>query len=693
MKNKILGQSFLQQHKINAKALGRKIRDTSARFDPNAVDGDNDGKVQDGTRFERPALERAAAKITRGISGSMSQDMNTATPAATNSPDIKEFDGMDFDSIVKIYEKIMSDMRAKYGDLNTVDDALQALKKVFKKVSLRHFGQEQNYTDQQGRSNLSDTLSPSEQGAIYAILHTLQDVPHLKKRRAFIEMELDNGSFSASGSTSVMPRIDLKDGTQKYPEFGLTIRVPANVNALAQALLSEESANFFDGVGLQVSKQILKKASEAPDDETQRQLYAGAIVMMSMVVSTHESIHALVMPERAEEIIAKLRKSFPNAAGDADLLEQLERDNYGPDELFKVANMRDIIDDLEDNVIGNLIRSSIAYKILGPEKFLEGIKNQTAAIEDVRDTFVNEKSQVQDLVDNNSIPLLQGMAILLQMDQQIDELNEKLTEATEQVNDLESNINAGTPEQSKIATLSKFVYDDGLNYFYDIFPPGHPGHGKDVVMTVDEMGNEVPFIDSGGNLNKDNKASPETMESLLLAFMDSQDLSDYLDNNNVALNSASVALFTPGYSTVDANGNKRFDVSQTINALDQNTLDTWLRLQRQGLFFAKTTDMWPDFISDSTKWKLLNWMRQVSAYGSAPHQGYRNGLTFASKNSISSAEIYPELISSLIFGAGAANIPMPADVRSAVVDILNWIYGGNGWKSLMPPISLEALGV
>jgi hypothetical protein len=692
MKNKILGQSFLQQHKMKAKALGPKLRDASARFDPNAIDGDDDGKVQDGTRFERPALERAAAKIRQGISGRMSQGDSSVTPALTNAPEVKEFDGLDYDSITKIYEKITSDMRAKYGDLNTVDDALQALKKVFKKVTLRHFGQEQNYTDREGRSNLSDTLSPSEQGAIYAILHTLQEAPHLKKRRAFIQMSLNDGNFSSDGSTAVMPRIDLTDGSQKHPEFAVTINVPANINALAQFVLNDEG-NYIDGVSPQLSKVILKNASNVADDEAQRQLYMGALVMMSMGVSTHEAVHALVMPQIADEMIAKLKKRSPNATGDADLLEQLEQDNYGPGELFKVANMRDIIEDIEGNIIGNFIRSAGAYEAFGPEKFLEGMKSQTAAIENVRDTFVSEKSQIQDLIDNGSIPMIQGMIILAQMDNNINSINEKLTEAQQQINDLETNINAGTPEKSNIAQIHKFIYGDGLNYFFDIFPPGHPGHNKDVVMTVDEMGNEIPFLDSDGDLIKDRYASPEAMESLLLSFMDSQGLSDYLDNNNISINSASLALFTPGYSTVDANGNKRFDVSQTLNALDQDVLDTFMRIQRQGLFFSKSTDMWPDFISDSIKFKLLNWMRQVSYYGSAPHENYRNGLTFASKNSVNSAEIYPELVASLIFGAGAANVPMPADVRSAVVDILNWIYGGDGWKSLMPPISLEALGV
>lgn len=47
---------------LHGKALGQKIRAATARFNPNAVDGDNDGMVQDGTPFARPAMPLSVTK-------------------------------------------------------------------------------------------------------------------------------------------------------------------------------------------------------------------------------------------------------------------------------------------------------------------------------------------------------------------------------------------------------------------------------------------------------------------------------------------------------------------------------------------------------------------------------------------------------------------------------------------------------
>lgn len=49
------GKSLMEEL-YEGKALGRKLRAATARFDPNAIDGDEDGMVQDGTAFQRPAL-------------------------------------------------------------------------------------------------------------------------------------------------------------------------------------------------------------------------------------------------------------------------------------------------------------------------------------------------------------------------------------------------------------------------------------------------------------------------------------------------------------------------------------------------------------------------------------------------------------------------------------------------------------
>jgi len=47
---------------LHGKALGRKIRQAAAVFDANATDGDNDGMVQDGTAFARPAIPKGVGK-------------------------------------------------------------------------------------------------------------------------------------------------------------------------------------------------------------------------------------------------------------------------------------------------------------------------------------------------------------------------------------------------------------------------------------------------------------------------------------------------------------------------------------------------------------------------------------------------------------------------------------------------------
>lgn len=47
------------------KKAARKIRSATAKFEPDAVDADNDGRVQDGTAFERPSTPRNAISAVR----------------------------------------------------------------------------------------------------------------------------------------------------------------------------------------------------------------------------------------------------------------------------------------------------------------------------------------------------------------------------------------------------------------------------------------------------------------------------------------------------------------------------------------------------------------------------------------------------------------------------------------------------
>ena len=56
----------LDNNVINTKALGARISDI--RYDPNAIDGDGDGLVQEGSPYERPAVLSNVAGLVRGLS-------------------------------------------------------------------------------------------------------------------------------------------------------------------------------------------------------------------------------------------------------------------------------------------------------------------------------------------------------------------------------------------------------------------------------------------------------------------------------------------------------------------------------------------------------------------------------------------------------------------------------------------------
>lgn len=60
-KNRKLRRKVSLHEELNGKALGRRV----ASYDPNALDGDNDGIIQDGTPFQRPAAVRKVAKAVK----------------------------------------------------------------------------------------------------------------------------------------------------------------------------------------------------------------------------------------------------------------------------------------------------------------------------------------------------------------------------------------------------------------------------------------------------------------------------------------------------------------------------------------------------------------------------------------------------------------------------------------------------
>lgn len=698
----IIGKSFLQIYKTQSKALAPRLRDASARFDPNAIDGDDDGKVQDGTRFERPALRRAMARLAGSISNSSPGD---PIPIASASQ-LREFDGFDADHIIDVYANIRTQMEQKYGTIKTVKDAVDALKQIAQKVDLSFFGP--NFDgNNNGRSRLNDDLDDIEINAIYAVLYALQDVQHLKKRRLMLVKSNDGTSFQTGGSTSIKPRVkDIADRTSgQHPEFAVRIEVPAHYDALHESHFSDDVNDFSDGVATQIARQVAIEAEKQTDPNKRQMLINASIMFESMAVSTHESVHAIAIPMIADEMLANARRLRPNAMDDFELLEEISKTTYATDdEVFKVGHMADIIRNLleSNNPISGLIQQSMLWRDAAtPQEHLDLLKQIQQNMNVAGQTAIQEAQAVVAEIQNGNLnPLEQiaAMAWLNQQQENLEMLRERLQEIVNDAVDLEANIQAGTPENSRVAQRSEWVLRDGLNYLFDIIPPGHPGHGKDVALTVDELGNLVPFTDDRGAQIKDPYSSIEYMESSIIAMLQSADFQAWVANTTTAMpkNMGTLGMLealTDQSNLTTVNGQVRFDSGPTIAALDPDVLQRYLDLQRYMHFNAETNFVWPPGFSQDKKAKLLHWMRDISFYGSFPHHRYLGGVSFASATNINASEIYPELVTSLLWGAGAARIPMTPDVRKSVIDILNWLYSGDSWKAKMPQISLEALGI
>lgn len=106
------------------KAL-RSLRRVDARFDPNAIDGDEDGLVQEGTPFERPATPRMpkASEVLQGPQG-MASNRDRDFQRLKTEKDIRE----EIDTRVQNLQERLDELKSKYGtnydklwQLNLVD--------------------------------------------------------------------------------------------------------------------------------------------------------------------------------------------------------------------------------------------------------------------------------------------------------------------------------------------------------------------------------------------------------------------------------------------------------------------------------------------------------------------------------------------------------------------------------------------
>lgn len=679
----IFGSNVLKQHKTEVKSLMRQ-----ARFDPNAEDGDGDGFVQEGTRFRRPAPRRAMSQLTGKIRGRIAG--STGKYGITSNKGVKTFDGMDHEHVLETVGSIIDSVEQKYGKITTVKEAVDALKTVFGKVQIFHMGPN---TARDGRSSLTDSLTQSESAVVAALLFTFNGMPELKKRRLVLSHEISGGAFSGNGSTGILRKTNAKGGPD-FPEFGVKVNIPFDEN-LAPQTLDENNTTNIDGVSNQLTKALLIHAESLPPGPEKDAYERAAFVAGFMGVSVHEAIHALDLPRNADQLNKEILQRNPNLKDEyeteiARLLESGSEDFF-----LKNYMVSRFLNNIESSEAGVAVLMAKSYEEDSEEDFLFTAAMQIAELEKIKNDFYRQIKEMEAAADNPNASFLDkftASAVIPDIENAIERIDLRLSRIETIEQDLINKSDEGKSQDSLIAKLRDAVYKDGLNYLFDIAPLGHPGHNKDVDMTVDAFGNEIPALDGDGNKTKVNTATWEFAESILLAFMKSQDFRTAAENAGFSFDEIEDDLDNV-YISKDANGKDFFDVAEVKKNVSQSSIDSLIENIAQLNTSSKISSNWAPDIEDEEKWEIVDWMRMISKYGSLSHFRYRNGADKPSKDSIISVEVTAELISSLIFGAGAARVPMSPQVRSGIIKMLNWVYAGDSWKSILPEISLKALGL
>lgn len=677
------GKNILAQHKTEIKSLMQQ-----ARFDPNAEDGDGDGFVQEGTRFRRPAPRRAISRATGKIKGKIAG--STGQYGITSNKNIKTFDGMDHEHALKIVDIIIDSVEQKYGKITTVREAVDALKTVFGKVQIFHMGPN---TARDGRSSLGDKLTQSESAVITALLFAFHGSPDLKKRRLVLSHEISGGAFSGNGSTGLLRKTNARGGPD-FPEFGVKVNIPFNED-LAPQILDENNTQNIDSVATQLTKALLTHAQSLQPGVEKDAYERAAFVTEFMGVSIHEAIHAMDLPRSGDLLNEQILQKNPGLNTEAEI-EMARLLESGTEDFFlKNYLISSALNKVENSDAAIAILMGISYEETSHEEFIAEREKQIAHLESLKADFYKQIQEMEAMANAPNASFFEQFtanAVIPDIENAIDRIDIRINKIKTIKDDLIEKNDQGRPQDSLIAKLRDSIYKDGLNYLYDIAPLGHPGHNKDVDMTVDAFGNEVPALDLDGNKTKITTATWDFAESILLAFMKSQDFRDAAERAGYSFEDIEDVLDTL-YISKDANGKDFFDIDSVKNNVSPATIESIIESAAALNTISKLSSNWAPDIDDETKWEIVDWMRMISNYGSLSHFRYRNGTDKPSKENIISVEITAELITSLIFGAGAARVPMSPQVRSGIIKMLNWIYDNDSWKSMLPEISLKALGI
>lgn len=233
---------------FDVKALGRSIgrrgKPRVEAFDPNAIDADSDGLVQEGTTAERPATNRLRAAV-EGVRERVQRAyvyMSGLNRSRLRPNDVK--------MTLRNYSSLKEKIHKKYGitDITSVKQAKELITKEFPNMKLDNFGEVVD-----GREG---SLSPQVKGQVYSLLMFADSLSSDDKLRETI------GYFDNDAT-----------GLKNYFK---SVNQPDNVNVLGQCLDAVDAKSSRLEISMRPTD--MKRLSNESLDGT----YGGMFIIQAM---------------------------------------------------------------------------------------------------------------------------------------------------------------------------------------------------------------------------------------------------------------------------------------------------------------------------------------------------------------------------------------------------------------------------
>lgn len=663
--NKIFQKKILTEIKTQNKAMP-----LVERFDPNAQDGDGDGRVQDSTNYERPAKPIKPSKTIVRLGGAMDSSKRMFPYNTGNN--IKRFNGITAKDYLNRATEIVQEVESEFGQLRTLKDAHNALKKIFKRVIIKGYGD----ADRNTKSDLSSVMSASEKLSIAILLHTVKGNNTLKKRTIVLTRNInDDGSPNFDGATGIMQ----KDAAQGYLEYGVRVTVPAHDQS-GEILSTMDNDVFYDGVANQILLSFLDEASPAQPESVLEEIKQLAGILAMASTSTHEGVHAMHMPSNAEF----LEKKY-GVSNQAEVIDEIAKNVTDDD----IANM------LLIDKVATLINSREFAHLLAP--IFEYGKDKESSIQTLNNIIANHNAEIVQ-IDEEIKQLRQVMSTAPAVFQQVisDAINNLMQNKIqmEAFANVIKNILSDAKSKSNysdIAKAAKVMEQAQFDYAFDFYPVGHPLHGKDIVRTVDKNGDLVPYEEL--QEEKFLSSSIGVPKDMMRMFLELEKARTYLENLGVP--PAVITAFTEGVDGLfylSPNGQLQTDLSVFSIAIP-GTMDRLRKSFADNVSAAELSTLWHPVTNKKTIYKMLDWVRSFSSYGANPSFSYLGPFVSITPDRLVSVEAVAETFTSLLWGGGAINNPTTQDVKQGFIDIFDYLFDGRYWVDKLPAKSLEFLGL